>query len=158
MFGHYWFLNHEIKFQSFVCNGCHDLMMLRLNLSDIIIIVKNAVYCCVNCNVSKFDAIYLLENSGLDDRGYIYIMHFDIKNQVHNHPHYLIKSEKIETKNILIDQKNFKDLVIYLTRYVNCKPIKMINLYYHELREKIEKHERKKYLMVDDYMLHNQKK
>ena len=45
------------------------------------------------------------------------------------------------------------DLVIYSTRYVYSKSIKMLNLYYHELMGKIEEHERKKYLMVDDYML-----
>ena len=39
---HYFFSNHEFKFQDSVCNGCHDLTMLRLNISDIAIItVKN---------------------------------------------------------------------------------------------------------------------
>ena len=31
-------------------------------------------------------------------------MHISIKNRVHNHSDDLIKSEKIETKNILIDE------------------------------------------------------
>ena len=39
---HYFFSNHGFKFQDSVCNGCHDLTMLRLNISDIAIItVKN---------------------------------------------------------------------------------------------------------------------
>ena len=42
--------------------------------------------------------------------------------------------------------------MIYLTRYVHSKSIKMLTLYYHELMWKIEEHEGKKYLMVDDYM------
>ena len=29
---HYWFFNHAFKFEDPVCNGFHDLMMLRLNL------------------------------------------------------------------------------------------------------------------------------
>ena len=29
----------------------------------------------------------------------------------------------------------------------------MLSLHYHELMGKIEEHEKKKYLMVDDYML-----
>ena len=29
----------------------------------------------------------------------------------------------------------------------------MLSLYYYELMEKIEEHEAKKYLMIDDYML-----
>ena len=31
----YWyFLNKRIKFQSNACNGCHDLLIMSLNLSD----------------------------------------------------------------------------------------------------------------------------
>ena len=42
MICHYFFSNHGFKFQDSVCNGCHDLTMLRLNISDIAIItVKN---------------------------------------------------------------------------------------------------------------------
>ena len=32
------------------------------------------------------------------------------------------------------------------------KSTKMLSLHYHELMGKIEEHEKKKYLMVDDYM------
>ena len=48
---------------------------------------------------------------------------------------------------LLIDEKNNKDLMIYFTKYVHRKPD------YHELTGKIEEHERKIYLMLDDYML-----
>ena len=35
---HYWcFLNYSFKFQSDVCNRCHDLLMMSMNLSDIAI-------------------------------------------------------------------------------------------------------------------------
>ena len=43
--------------------------------------------------------------------------------------------------------------MIYFTRYVQSKSIKMLNLHYYELMGKIEEHEGKKYLMIDDYML-----
>ena len=43
----------------------------------------------------------------------IYKIHISIKNQAHNNSDKLIKLEKIETKNILISRKNFKDLVIW---------------------------------------------
>ena len=49
-------------------------------------------------------------------------------------------------------RKNYKDLVIYFTRYVHIKSIKMLNPHYHELVGKIEEHKGKKYLVVDDYM------
>ena len=63
MICHYWIFNHGIKFQDSVCNGCHNLMVLCLNISDIgIITVKNADYCCIIHNISKSEAINLLEN------------------------------------------------------------------------------------------------
>ena len=45
--------------------------MLCLNISDIAIItVKNVDYHCIIYNISKSEAINLLENSVLKDRGY----------------------------------------------------------------------------------------
>ena len=33
---HYWyFLNKGFKFQTNICNGCYDLLMMSMNLSDI---------------------------------------------------------------------------------------------------------------------------
>ena len=46
--------------------------MLSFNISDIAIItVKNIDYCCIIHNISKSEAINLLENSVLEDRGYL---------------------------------------------------------------------------------------
>ena len=53
----------------------------------------------------------------------------------------------------MTDEKNYKDLLIYFTRYIHTKLIKILILYYHELIEAIEEHGRKKYLIVDDFML-----
>ena len=50
---HYWFFNHGFKFQNFVCNGCHYLIMLCLNLNNIAL---------------KFR---LLKTAMLDDCGYV---------------------------------------------------------------------------------------
>ena len=73
MICHYWFFNHGFKFQDSVCNGCHDLTMLNVNINDIAIItVKNVDYHCIIHNNSKSEAINLLKNSVLEDRGYIY--------------------------------------------------------------------------------------
>ena len=49
-------------------------------------------------------------------------------------------------------RKNYKDLVIYFTRYVHIKSIKMLNPHYHNLVGKLEEHKGKKYSVVDDYM------
>ena len=65
------FLNHGFKVQNSVCNSCHDLTMLSVNISDIAIItIKNADYRCIIHNITKSEAINLLENSVLEDRGY----------------------------------------------------------------------------------------
>ena len=51
----------------------------------------------------------------------LYKMHYKqitIENRVYNcYFDYYIKSKKQETKNIFIDEKNYKDMVIYFTRY-----------------------------------------
>ena len=64
-----------------------------------------------------------------------------------------MKLKQLEVKNILIFEKNYKYLVIYFIRYVHSKLTKISSLRYNELVRKIEEHEVKEYLMVDDYML-----
>ena len=69
---HYWFFNHGFEFQDSVCNDCHDLTMLSVNIRDIAIItIKNVDYRCNNHNIIIFEAINLLEYYVLEDRGYI---------------------------------------------------------------------------------------
>ena len=41
----------------------------------------------------------------------------------------LIKTKKLETENISIDEKNYKDMVIYFTIYVHTESIKMLSLH-----------------------------
>ena len=72
MICHYWFFNHGFKFQDSVSNGCHDLTILCLNIRNIAIVtVKNLDYQCIIHNISKSEAINLLENSVLENCGYI---------------------------------------------------------------------------------------
>ena len=74
----------------------------------------------------------------------MHIQEINIKNQLYSyHFDNLVKAKKLETKKILIDEKNCKDLIIYFTRYVHSKSIKMFSLHYHELTEKINEHEGK---------------
>ena len=62
---HYWyFLNRVIKFQSYVCNRCHDLLMMSMYLSDIaILIIKSADFCCIISGISKNEAINLMQTT-----------------------------------------------------------------------------------------------
>ena len=66
-----WFFNHGFKFQDSACNCCHYLLMLCVNTSNIAIItVKGHDLCCIIHDISKSEAIKLLEDSVLDDPGY----------------------------------------------------------------------------------------
>ena len=59
---HYWLFNHGFKFQDSVCNGCHDLTMLSVNISNIAIItVKNVDFRCIIHSISKSEATNLLK-------------------------------------------------------------------------------------------------
>ena len=73
----------------------------------------------------------------------IYKMHIketNIKSRVFNYYFDYLRRE-FETKNILINQKKYKHLVIYFTRYDCGKSIRMLSLGYHESMEKVEEHE-----------------
>ena len=62
MIWHYCFSNNGFEFQDSVCDGCRDLTMIILNVSDIVIItVKNVSYRCIIQNISKSEAINLLK-------------------------------------------------------------------------------------------------
>ena len=67
---HYWyFLNYNFKFQSNVCNRCHDLLMMSINLSGIgILNIKGSYFCCIISLISKNDATDLLQNAELTEK------------------------------------------------------------------------------------------
>ena len=67
---HYWyFLNKGFKFQLHVCNGCHDLLMIPMNLSDIAMLnIKGADYCCIISEISKIEVINLMQNIDLTEK------------------------------------------------------------------------------------------
>ena len=56
---HYWyFLIYSVKFQQIVCNRCHDLLMMSIDLSDIAILnIKGSGYRCIFSLISKNEAI-----------------------------------------------------------------------------------------------------
>ena len=72
MICHYGFFNHGFKFQYHQCTGCHNFSILCLNISDVAIItIKNVDYRFIIYSTRKSEAINLLKNSVLEDRGYI---------------------------------------------------------------------------------------
>lgn len=71
----------------------------------------------------------MLETSVLNDCGLLNDLYktrhkeISTKDKVHNFFRLFSQSKIFKTKNILIDDKNYKDLVIHLTRYV-CGKLK----------------------------------
>ena len=67
---HYWyFLNKVFKFQRFVCNGRHDILLL-INLNGITILhINRSDYLCIINGISKSDALNLFKNVDLTEKG-----------------------------------------------------------------------------------------
>ena len=61
---HYWyFLDKGFRSQPYVCNRCHYLLKMFLNLSDIAILnIKGTDYCCIINGIRKSEAIDLIQN------------------------------------------------------------------------------------------------
>ena len=59
---HYsYFLNYSFKFQRNICNRCHDLLMMSIDLSDITILnIKGSDYLCIISSISKNEALNLM--------------------------------------------------------------------------------------------------
>ena len=62
---HYWyFLGKGFKFQPNFCHGCHDILTMNINLSDIDILnIKSADYCCITSGISINEAINVMQNA-----------------------------------------------------------------------------------------------
>ena len=71
MICHYWhFKDIGYKYEPYVCNGCHDLLMMIYDLKDFTILnIKGVDYRCYVFNMSRSDANTLLNNSVLDNKG-----------------------------------------------------------------------------------------
>ena len=71
MICHYWYFNHGFEFQDYECNGCHDLVMLSVNIIDIAIItVKNVDYRCIIITLASLKQLIYYKNSVPEDQGF----------------------------------------------------------------------------------------
>ena len=51
-----------LKFQPYVCNGCHDLLVMSMNINGIAILnIHHVDYPCIIKGISKCEAINLLK-------------------------------------------------------------------------------------------------
>ena len=71
MICHYWYFKDiGFKYQPYVCNKCHDLSVVVQGLKGLMMLkIKGVDYKCYVFNMSKKEAIKLLNNSQLDNKG-----------------------------------------------------------------------------------------
>ena len=70
MICYYWYFSDGFKYQPYVCNRCHGFRMVVQNINDFFILtVKNVGYRVCIANIDKKDAINVLNNSNLHDKG-----------------------------------------------------------------------------------------
>ena len=104
-------------------------MMSPYISSIFIITVKGDDYCWITYDHSKSAVIHKLENYVLNDCGLLNDLYktrhkeISTKNKVHNFFRLFSQNKKCKTKNILMNDKTYKDLVIHLNRYV-CEKLK----------------------------------
>ena len=67
---HFWyFIDKGFKFQSSVCNCCHDVLMISITLKDTEISnIYGVDYCCIINRISKSEAMNLLEHANLCEK------------------------------------------------------------------------------------------
>ena len=71
MICYYWYFEDTgFKYQPYVYNECHGFSMIVQNLSNFLILkIKNVDYRCYIVVLDKTDAINLLNNSTLNNKG-----------------------------------------------------------------------------------------
>ena len=66
---HYYFID-KFDYQPYVCNKCHDFSMTVVNLSDFFILsIKSSDYRVYISGINKKEAVNILNNSLLGDKG-----------------------------------------------------------------------------------------
>ena len=61
------FLDKGFKFQPYASTGCHNVLIMPMNLSDIAILKIHSVgYCCIITRINKCEALSLLQKSDLN--------------------------------------------------------------------------------------------
>ena len=67
---HYkYILDKWLKFQRYVCNGCHDVLMMSVNINSIAIFnIYGLNYHCTVNGISKSKTINLLKNADLSEK------------------------------------------------------------------------------------------
>ena len=67
---HYWyFLDQNFNYETYLCNGCHDLMQKAIHFNDVATVsIKGDDYRIHFWYLSKDDAISIMNNSSLNKK------------------------------------------------------------------------------------------
>ena len=61
-----YFIDKGLKFQPYICNGCHDVLIISINLNDIAILnILGIDYHCIINGIGKSGGVNLLHNTDL---------------------------------------------------------------------------------------------
>ena len=65
-----YYFKDKFDYQPYVCNDCHEFSMTVMDLSDFFILtIKNVDYWVYISNIDKKEAVNILKNSLLGDKG-----------------------------------------------------------------------------------------
>ena len=73
----------DFKFQPYVCNRRHDLLMISMNLKNIYVLNNEGTgYCCIISGIRKSEAINLMQNVDVTEkvRHYKNLLKLNIRN------------------------------------------------------------------------------
>ena len=75
----------KINFQTAICNGSHDVLMISMDLKDIDILnICGVDHCCIITGINKSEDMNLLINADLSEKKWITIIYnflLQIKNE-----------------------------------------------------------------------------
>ena len=70
IYNYYYFKDIGFKYQPYVCNECHDFSMGVINLSDFFVLsIKGIDYRVYSSGINKKEAVNILNNADLSDKG-----------------------------------------------------------------------------------------
>ena len=77
---HYWYFKDiSLKYQPYLCNGCHDLMQKAMNFNNIAIVyITGSAYRIHFWYMNNDDATNIMTNSNLVDKRGVYKFFFAI--------------------------------------------------------------------------------
>ena len=115
---HYWYFSGKnLKYEPYLCNGCHDLLQETINFNNVAIAsVTGSDYRIYFWYMSKNDAINIMKSSNLNEKGrslyffiiYIYVILNRAKDYYKNDKERLRDNAKDKYRNLSEEEKNKK--------------------------------------------------